>query len=152
MQCKLRRRTTIKAPAGRYIFKRSAVGKHRSKPRFTRCICTHLRRVHGIRGQRTPWRYAERTTKRERERDGGTLEGCVHGRRTQQRNLVGWGLYGGYTDGRQAEAHQFPIQFADLACSPILGDSTRRERERERHASFSGSMNRFAIKYPVSPL
>lgn len=71
---------------------------------------------------------AERTTKRERERwnNGGTLEGCVHGRRTQQRNLVG----GSMADirGRQAEAHQFPIRFS--ACSSILGDSTQRDMPR----------------------
>lgn len=39
-----------------------------------------------------------------------------------------WWFYGGYTRriyGRQAEAHQFPIQFADLAL-PILGDSRER--------------------------
>lgn len=87
--------------------------------------------------------YAERATKREREVRGC----CTRERRTQS----SWGFYGGYTrriHGRQAEAHQFPIQFAALAL-PILGDSTP---AREHHPfrprdGTAGSMNRFAIKY-----
>lgn len=56
-------------------------------------------------------------------------DGMVYTR--TQRNLVGGSMAdirGVY--GRQAEAHQFPIQFAALAL-PILGDS--RERERGDH-------------------
>lgn len=94
--------------------------------RVAGCICTHAAHTR----VRTPWRQfrmQRRTT--PRRGSGATLggrlgRGGVHEDTTES----SWWFYGGYTRriyGRQAEAHQFPIQFADLAL-PILGDSRER--------------------------
>lgn len=114
-----------------------SVGKHERRQtgdhgllRVAGCICTCTQRIHAYvhLGGSSVCRGGPRRGEGVEQRLEVGWDG-VHEDTTES----SWGFYGGYTRriyGRQAEAHQFPIQFAALAL-PILGDS--RERERGDH-------------------
>lgn len=134
-----------------------SVGKHERRQtgdhgllRVAGCICTCTQRIHAYvhLGGSSVCRGGPRRGEGVEQRLEVGWDGMVYTR--TQRNLVGGSMAdirGVY--GRQAEAHQFPIQFVALAL-PILGDSRERERgsflppERWRFLlAGGGSMNRF---------